>query len=314
MDDPLFIAISESPDLKENTKERYSEILINLTSKLYPIIPLMDILDEADSFVDHYTKVHGLPDIPDIPDKTDYQRMTNYVKCILALFKYNPELMDMKPIQYQKWKILRRKYSDEIYVFKLHHNMTEREKLAFIPYEELQKCRNNVTNPINYGRVLLAMYLDIPPVRNDYWKLRVYQKKEDVPKDQEDNYIILDEKKIVLLKFKTSETYGIIEIDMPDTLFHDVRYTMLALPRKFLFETFRKKPFANPSSFCNWANTCLKNLLNNNYFTLTTFRHVFLSRKDLNFRHDKKLRDEVARIMGHSVIQQLEYMWDLNEN
>ena len=66
---------------------------------------------------------------------------------------------------------------------------------------------------------------------------------------------------------------------------------------------------------CNCSNkqSCLKSKINDN-FNLTTFRHIYITRRDLKLEEKSGLeRDEIAKIMGHSIATQQNYLWHTYE-
>lgn len=69
--------------------------------------------------------------------------------------------------------------------------------------------------------LVLNLYYLLPPLRNDYVNLEVYDKKRDVrgALDTEKNYIFLKDKQLVLNRYKTRKAYGTGNvIDIPEEL------------------------------------------------------------------------------------------------
>jgi integrase len=156
------------------------------------------------------------------------------------------------------------------------------------------------------------MYTHIPPVRSDYHSTIIYLDTlpDIIPLD---NYIYISHSEcyLSLEKYKTSKTYGKIIIDLPPLLVNEIKRSLELLPRTYLFiSEFTGKPFDLPNSFNIWANRTLKKILNNSKFTLTMFRHIYISRDDLHLETLSGLQqDEIAKLMGHSIEQQRKYLW-----
>jgi integrase len=67
--------------------------------------------------------------------------------------------------------------------------------------------------------LVLNLYYLLPPLRNDYVNLEVYDKKGKIDMDTEKNYIFLKDKQLVLNRYKTRKAYGTGNvIDIPDEL------------------------------------------------------------------------------------------------
>ena len=65
------------------------------------------------------------------------------------------------------------------------------------------------------------------------------------------------------------------------------------------------------NTFNKWANRILKRIFNDK-FTLSTLRHIFITRRDLQMETKSGLEQEkLARQMGHSIEQQKQYMWHI---
>jgi len=76
-------------------------------------------------------------------------------------------------------------------------------------------------------------------------------------------------------------------------------------PREFLFQNKSGQPF-NPKSFSDWTANRLS-ILFKKQFTLTLFRHIFISNLDPNTPAETLI--EISKNMGHSITQQMLYRW-----
>ena len=235
--------------------------------------------------------------------------------CFMACFNYNQDFKEAEKDLFDQWVSETKTIKDEIDSKYESNAPTLKQKGAYISYDQLLEKRNK-TKKGSQSRLLLFMYTEIPPVRNDYHLLKIYKSK---PHYDTGNYVIIDEKNpmIILNDFKTDKTYEQIKIKIPDTLFDEIKESLKETPREYLFVSTRnKKPYENDNTFSRWANRTLKSLFANN-INLTTLRHIYISRRDLKLENKSGLeRKEIAKIMGHSLEQQQRYLWHswLEEN
>ena len=182
---------------------------------------------------------------------------------------------------------------------------TERQQQAYIPYDEIIQKR--ILLPIgSQDRLLLMMYSEIPPVRSDYHKTRIFSQTSDQI-NVEDNYIILtDNPVLVLQKYKTKKLYGTLTINIPNTLFEEIKLSVEIRPREYLFVSPKShQPFEKSNTFNQWVNRTLKKILDKHTFCLTMLRHIYISRRDLKLEEKSPQEQlEIARIMGHSIEEQ----------
>lgn len=141
-------------------------------------------------------------------------------------------------------------------------------------------------------KLLVSLYTELPPVRNDYVKLRIYKK---APKTDEGNYIIVNASRgeIVINEHKTCKEYGALRRTLPDRLrsrFHE-----------YVKENPDKTHLFNVTTQCvsRWiAEAFLKHC--GKRIASTSLRHSYIS----EFRKgDKSLLEKksLARSMGHDL-------------
>jgi len=185
---------------------------------------------------------------------------------------------------------------------------TERQKAAYIDFEEIKRIRDNL-NP-GLDRLLLVMYTEIPPQRSDYDSIRIYYGR--VPDDNKySNYLLIKgyEYRPMIREYKTSEKYGDIEILLNDRASSEIYNSLKEYPRDLLFLNPKGTEFVTRMAFNGWANRRLKEILNEK-FTLSMFRHIYISRRDLRLEDKSGIEQEkLAKLMGHSVEEQRKYSW-----
>jgi tetrahydromethanopterin S-methyltransferase subunit G len=233
-----------------------------------------------------------------------------YYSAIMSLFIYNQDIRESNPELYTEWKKLHEKIREPISNKYKSNEPTERQKNAYVSYDEVVEIRNRL--PIGSPeRLLLMMYTEIPPVRSDYYKTKIVDKLPE--SESNDNLIVIDEKKsfIVLKKYKTSKKYGIIYIDLPNTLVKEIQKSLKLNPREYLFVSSRTNaPYNVEGTFNTWANRTLKTIFGKKNFSMTMLRHIYISRRDLKLEEQSGLdQEKIAKLMGHSIEQQRKYMW-----
>ena len=236
-----------------------------------------------------------------------------YVSAIGAIFRHTPGMMQNEYSLYQKWTDLHKIIREPINAKNQTNRPDERQEKAYVPFEEVVKKRDGLKSGTN-EKLLLAMYTMIPPVRSDYDKLAIYNNENLVNKDI-DNYLILNKKPyIVLNKYKTSKTYKTIKIVLPEDLVKEIKESLKNNKRDFLFVSSRNnKPYDKPNTFNRWANRVLKKIFNKN-FSLKILRNIFITRRDLKLEEKSGIeRNKIAKIMGHSLSTQQNYLWHTYE-
>ena len=248
-------------------------------------------------------------------EKHDYGIHTADKICsvFLAVFNYNQDFKEENKNVFDEW-IKESKKIKTIIDEKYERNApTERQVGSYVNFEDIISKRDLLKTG-SQERLLVFMYTEIPPVRNDYHNLRIYKSK---PKYNTGNFLVIGTWRIFLNDYKTDKTYETIEIDIPPVLQKEISHSLEALPRDYLFVSSRtNKPYLSANSFVQWANRSLKAIFNNN-MSLTTLRHVYISRRDLALETKSGTeRKNIARIMGHSLEQQQRYLWHswLKEN
>ena len=171
----------------------------------------------------------------------------------------------------------------------------------------------------SFSRMLISCYIDIPPVRNDFYLMRVCKDLDEYYKfcetdSNEVNYIIFKECVMYMFSYKGSNTKGTYDIPLNPTFLYEVNQYLIHRPCQkvqedggiFLFTKDNGSLFPSAQSFCNKANYALKKATLNDKFSLVTFRHIACS--EIN---DKTLGEnrELAHGMGNSVATQNLYNW-----
>jgi len=161
-------------------------------------------------------------------------------------------------------------------------------------------------------RLLLSLYTYVPPVRADYFNVRINPPKTTIS-DSKDNYVVLDpqgaEKSFLSIRdFKTANKYKEIKHQLPSALYEEIKQSLKDKPRNYLFvmQTDVTRPY-DRGSFSKWANKVLTDLFKVP-MTLTSLRHLFVSTLDFNKTRASEL-EKIGNSMGHSISMQKGYQW-----
>jgi hypothetical protein len=274
---------------------------------LYYIIKHPDaFIEKMDEYVN---KTGGRLD----KNKLSMHAKDGYVSAIGAIFRHTPGMIQKQSELYKRWLDIHQEVRTPINAKYQSNEPNSRQKEAYISFEELVKIRNKLEDG-TIDKLLLSMYTMIPSVRNDYYKTAIY-KNENMVTDDVDNYLIMNNKPyIVLRKYKTSKTYKTIKIDLPKELVEQIKLSLDKNPRKFLFVSPRNNKEYKSNTFNRWVNRTLKSLTGKENISINTLRHIYVTRRDLKLEEKSGLeRNKIAKVMGHSVGTQQNYLWHTYE-
>lgn len=320
--------IQNSKLLGENTKKIYlskldvvqKDIWLNCkTTKNIGKGKCLDyIIKHPEAFIDklndYTSKTKGRLGDNNLSDHTK----DAYVSAIIAIFRHTPGMIQKKSELYKKWNEVHNEITKTINDQKNKNEPNKRQKEAYIPFKEIEKIRDKLDDK-DIKKLLIAMYTMIPPVRSDYDKIKIIKENEEKNyNDIIENYMVFDNTKgkyyIVLKKYKTSKTYKNLKIDIPKKLVNLINISLKHMPREYLFIQKNGKPYDKPNTFNKWANRNLKSVFKKNNISLTTLRHIYITRDDLKLeRQSGTFRNEIAIKMGHSVSTQQTYLWHVYE-
>ena len=308
-DDYYLNFIRETHNLKDVSKKLYENKILAIIKDIMPGSTINSLIKDPEVF-NEKLKAYSLANKGRIMDTLSIHVIESYFTAIIALFIYNQKLREDNAELYQKWKTLQSKYKDSIDNNYKSNEPSDRQKLAYIPFDEIIKIRDKLP-PGSIERLLIMMYTEIPPARSDYHRTKIV---DTIPSDLngDQNYIVVTNTYavIILAKYKTSKKYGTIFIDVPEILKEEIHLSLKKQPREYLFVSSSGDPYDKENSFNKWANIQLKKILKNENFSLSMFRHIYISRRDLNLEIKSGLeQDDVAKQMGHSIAMQRGYSW-----
>jgi hypothetical protein len=237
--------------------------------------------------------------------------LNSYIKAILSAADHNTYLFNhVAKNDYShsesRWKELRQKTYEYSNQYRLESKPSPSQALksgTTLKFTDLVKTRDELQDG-SIEKLLLGFYTHIPPVRADYFATQLL-KYGEIPSYP--NYIFYNDSKsyLKITDFKTAPVYKSIEYELPPELHKQLTLSLSQYPRTFLFQNKDGQPYTR-KTFSEWASKTLMSVLKKE-FTLTMFRHIYISTLDLN--SSPQILFDIGRKMGHSMTQQHLYKW-----
>jgi hypothetical protein len=237
--------------------------------------------------------------------------LNSYIKAVLSAAEHNTNLFqhidqEVYNKSENRWKDLRQKTYEYANSYRLEQKPSPSQSLkggSSLIFSDIVKVRDELEDG-SIDKLLLSFYTYIPPVRADFFSTQLlnFNQTPSYP-----NYIFYNDSKAYLkiTDFKTSPIYKSIEYELPSELHRQLILSLSKSPRTFLFPNKDGNPFTR-KTFSEWATKKLTSLFKKE-FTLTMFRHIYISTLDLNTSPSELL--EISKKMGHSITQQMLYKW-----
>lgn len=296
----LISHLQQSPAIKDITKELYIKKIQTIQTEIWKT-DVLHILKHPKEFVKKLTIW---------ADKNDLgtHGKNNYFSAVISLFYHNETFRLENWDLFQQWKKIHLEIRHPINEQYATNTPTPRQAESFVEYHECVRIMNTLGDG-TFEKLLLSMYLIIPPVRSNFANLKIFQ---TTPKQKpKGNYIVLgDDPVLVIQQHKTEKNFQEIRSPLPDALVKQIHLSLEKVPRDYLFVSTRDHTaFKTERAFNAFANRILSKVIKPT-FSLTTFRHVFLSRTDLDLKNKTGLElQKFADLMGHSVGQQKKYIF-----
>jgi len=190
--------------------------------------------------------------------------------------------------QLKKWMLELR---DELYKSKEDQIITEKEEKKHMGWNDILEIAVPAINNEKYSledRILIALYTQLDPVRNDYTHLKLYKEEPEI---KTGTYFIINDaiKEVVINNHKTAKKHGAIRQHLPERLSE-----MIVMWFKDETEMF---PIAE-----NAMSLRIRRLFNKVFgkpLTICSLRHsriTFMYKNDTRPREAKRLADN----MGHT--------------
>jgi hypothetical protein len=243
-----------------------------------------------------------------IKDSTDVKNTTklSYLNSIIGLKKIDDTIIedDIKAVI---------EYRDELNTGvekareKNNLNETQEKALNEVSMSDLTKFADKLEQNKKKSKKALENYILVKlmtsfPIRNDLMEIYLTNHKKDLKKDMNMLYIPLAKNKEALLKlkeYKTSKTYGDIDINIPVELTNDIKKLIKKDGRKFLFVN-QKGESLSSSSFSHKLERLFKNEFNHPIGS-TIIRKIYLTSKYGDTLKDMKAD---SKLFGHDLTTQ----------
>ena len=218
-----------------------------------------------------------------------YSSAYNMSTLLRAACKINEVDLKLKEIVYDLYRELREKSGDE----QFENRMNKKQWTL----EELISIMRNI-NMTDYKstmiKLLLAMYTLNPPLRNDYYNVKINDGNNL-------NYIDLKNKILNVYCLKSKKYQKVL---LCDELIDIINESLIVLPRKYLFTKKNGDNFSSAASLSVSLLNLLKEFMNDKHFSFNTFRHAYA---EWSLKQDVKTRLNAADNMMHSRLTHLRY-------
>lgn len=237
---------------------------------------------------------------------TSQATLSQFMRIMTSLLTSQQELRENYQDLIKRWKIIKSQFNEPLEDKTLSGAKSKRQSEGFISYSELCRVRDELPDG-SLGKILIGLYTWIEPLRSNFDQVRIY---ETAPKEvaQDENYIVLRTSEMTIQKFKTMKSYDPIIVKIPKVLMEQINASLEMDPREYLFVN-RKGELYTPSSWNIWANSTLRNILNNKNFSLTLFRHAYVTRDEVKTASIPERR-RIAKQMGHSTVTNINYEFE----
>lgn len=242
---------------------------------------------------------------------------SNVLSSIIVYLKSLPDFPSGIMTKYSDWQAeLSRSQREKAG----EQSKSTREETNWMTIEDLQRLKARIQDTLLTQRegskshldyfqrlIVLSLYTDIPPLRNDYANVKVL----DVPEypaelnvntlNTDHNYIHLPSGQLILCNYKTNKTYGIKSIDLPQHLITLIRSWMRvrggSKPHRFLLMNIcgDRAPMTK-----NGLTKYLNKLCAPKKVSTTMLRKIYLSHK-YPVIHTLQEMQKDSYIMGHSI-------------
>ena len=218
-----------------------------------------------------------------------YSSAYNMSTLLRAACKINEVDLKLKEIVYDLYRDLREKSADE----QFENRMNKKQWTL----EELISIMRNI-NMTDYKstmiKLLIAMYTLNPPLRNDYYNVKINDNTSA-------SYIDLKNKILNVYCLKSKKFQKVL---LCDELIDIIKESLIVLPRDYLFTKKNGDNFSSAASLSVSLLNLLKEFMNDKHFSFNTFRHAYT---EWSFKQDVKTRLSAADNMMHSRLTHLRY-------
>lgn len=236
--------------------------------------------------------------------------LNSYAKAIISAYEHHSTLFntigkDIIAKAENRWKEIRQKTYEDANQYRIEQKPSPTQALksgSSLLFSDVITIRDGLEDG-SIDKLLLGFYTYIPPVRADFFATQLLHFGE-TPTYPNHIFYDTDKSYLVITDYKTSPIYNSIEYTLPSELHTQLLLSLSKSPRTFLFCN-NDKPFTR-KTFSEWATKQLTALFKKE-FTLTMFRHIYISHLDFNTSAEQLI--DISKKMGHSITQQMLYKW-----
>ena len=302
-----FVKLLSKDTLKnkdESIKEKSLYQYANNLRKIYKMMTNKELNFNDLSFLEKYDEIEKF-----LIDKYGIESNTigTYVNSITSILG-----------RLSGYEELYKKYGDLNKKFKAQNDnrvgesvLSEKEQKNYVNYGELLSFQPN-DNPMD--ELIYAIYVHLPPRRNEDYQKMIVCNKKDIDKYEDANFYTPSTKQFIFKKYKTHKTYGdyIIDLNTKDTKF--IKYSLVrdAITKYIKDNKIKNGEYLFSSStsgselknFTQTINRAFK--IDKKKIGVNVLRHSFIS----NFlKSNPPYNDKlfISRVMGHDVNTQSVY-------
>lgn len=296
--------ILKNRSLKQNTLQHY----INNIDLLYRELFNLPSYDGDVNKLKKYSKVINFLEKRYENPKT----RKNYITTIIVVLK------SMKVRKYVILKYLKcfDKLKNEIDNQYKTHELNQKEKDNFLSWDDILKIKDRLKEKyeqIDFDKpdlkgdldicqqyLILSLYTDIPPVRNDYVNTKF---TEDVNKeDMKHNYIDVQKQEFYLNFYKTVGIYGVKIINIPNNIIEIIKNFRKINTTAYLLVNLKQHKPMNANNLTRYINKIFKHTGKN--ISTSMLRKIYISTKLIYNKNLEENKRELANKMMHSVSMQ----------
>lgn len=306
--------------LTSNSRLTYLRIIENLAGK--PIDDLSSFLDvenleqklahlKPNTRRVYYTSIHSALKLTYLKKNDDGEEeytdgetggaICHYHKKMMRIAQAHKEIANKKsPVQSENWI----EWNDVI-------DKWDEMKEQYDTLKIKQVIKHDYEYHFLLHFVILTLYVKMLPRRNaDYLFMIVSQKRPEIM-DEEQNYLILEEKKFIFNKYKTNGNYGCQEVSIPESVL-DIIYFYIFSRKEDIpslgvdLKKGKTCPFllyrcGTAFTTSNGITRCLNKVFRPKKIGCCMLRTIFATEMLLE---DQEKSKEIAEGMGHSVSTQ----------
>lgn len=243
---------------------------------------------------------------------TNAGTMASIATVLVSLYRHSPSFASRHKASHDRWRrflaVTAHTYqmerddnrvTDEI-IAKTPTCAEIRKAMAKLKATGLTKLRDS------QHYIMLAISVDNPPKRRDLGALQVMRRDLKATKG---NYIVVPnaggQVKLVLQEYKTAKKYGRFEELLSDKLSDDIRESLVAFPRSYLFVGRDGGPMSD-GAYGEFVRKVFKDRVGK-VASVNALRHMYISEMLAKGKMTTAKRKDLAHSMNHSVVLQAEY-------